>query len=171
MSKLADGKAKEICDNIRKSRDGPPESRAITSVVQQNLEWLTIFCRYKRNVQRPLCLDVCPIWDVEIVGRWYEQQGEDPPETMIPTYKDNLNKRQWFESNRTFLSTKRGKSGFPIECLIRPSEGTPLEDPGFMNPTIPEELFQRGHINIEGTPTNQKSKIFSGDNRELHRLH
>ena len=68
------------------------------------------------------------------------------------------------------MSTKRGKSGFPIECLIRPSEGTPLEDPGFMNPTIPEKLFQRGHINIEGNPTNQRSQFYSADNRELYML-
>ena len=138
-----DDMIKNACNAIRKSQ-GAAATREVSMLVEHRLKQLEVHCRCKYLVQRTLDYDAAPRDELDAIWEWFTQLGDDPEESTVPSFKETQNKRVWFESVDTYLSCKKGAAGVPLLYVIRPHHALPADDPGFMQPSIEEELFRRG---------------------------
>ena len=109
---------KEACLAIRKTT-GPAASREVSMVIQKRLEMLVSYVHYIHITNRTLDYNTAELDELQSVSTWMDQLGDAPDEETVQVYRDNLNKRVWFESINTFLASKKGSSGMPIAYLTR----------------------------------------------------
>ena len=156
-----------ICDNIRKTNDGNIGNRTISVPLEENLKKLVLHTRYKYLTNRQPQYNQAPMDELDAVSLYFGQLGDDPDEDTVPAYKDNINKRIWFESIRTFLSCKKGMAGVPLLYVVREQELPPAVDPGFMQPSIDLDIETRARIDPAGGPA---SRYYTADNREVYQF-
>ena len=106
------------CQAIRKTT-GPAASGEVSMVIQRGLEMLVSHVHHMCITKRVFNFNTAALAQLQLVSTWMDQLGDDPDEGRVPAHRDNLNKRVWFESINTFLSSKKGSSGMPIACLTR----------------------------------------------------
>ena len=134
---------KETCLAIRKTT-GPAASREVSMVIQKRLEMLVSYVHYIYITNRTLDYNSAELDQLQSVSTWMDQLGSDPDEETVQVYRDNLNKRVWFESINTFLASKKGSSGMPIAYLTREDRNPPAADPGLGLPSFHQDLASRG---------------------------
>ena len=114
----------KACLAIRKTT-GPVASREISMVIQERLEMLVSYVHYMYITNRTLDYNTAELDELQSVSTWMDQLGDDPDEETVQVFRDNLNKRVWFESINTFLASKKGSSGMPIAYLTRENRNPP----------------------------------------------
>ena len=123
-------RVEQTCSTIRKSTTGPAATREVTMVTQSRLVNLVAHAKYMYITQRALDYNAVPLTQLDSVAAWIDQLDEDPDEGTVQAYRDNLNKRVWFESINTYLGSKKGSSGMPIAYLTRENRNPPAVDGG-----------------------------------------
>ena len=166
MVRMTPKSVEHACTVIRKSH-GPPEARTITPVLESRLKMLANTAKYRYVVQRPV-LDYpsYTLGRMQFIWDWFTQLDDDPEDSMVKPFTEKGSKKLWFEAVNCYLSTKKGKSGYPIQYVIRPMSALPhpadFQDPGFCMPSISDELYRRGR---------HDGHFWIGDRREVWNLY
>ena len=166
LVRMKESDVETACHAIRKTT-GPAASREVSMVIQKRLEMLVSYVHYSYITNRTLDYNSAELDQLQSVSTWMDQLGSDPDEETVQVYRDNLNKRVWFESINTFLASKKGSSGMPIAYLTRESRNPPAVDPGFGLPNFHLDLARRGRIDAPGGAS---STFYAADNRTLYQL-
>lgn len=157
--------AKEICNNVRKSRGGNDADKNVPHSVQTNIHMLVLWCNYMHITQRedttqpdePLDPDDVDYGDMEGIRDYHKGLQDQPKQEDVPKFTDNCNKRRWFEGLEEHLGRKVGPgSGLPLIYVI--TENNLNEHPDFGSPSFDEDLKHRGRHN---------GKFWSADNRAV----
>ena len=142
LVRMKESNVKAACHAIRKTT-GPAASREVSMVTQKRLEMLVSHVHYMYITNRTLDYNTATLDELQSVSTWMDQLGDDPDEGTVQVYRDNLNKRVWFESINTFLASKKGSSGMPIAYLTRENRNPPAVDRGFGIPNTSMTLRQQ----------------------------
>ena len=125
--------AKDVCNQVRKSHGGLPQTKNVPVSVERGMRKLVIYARYSYLVQRDLdCADA----DGDVNSPTVT--GDD-----VKPFTDGSNKKTWFETIDGYLAAKAGTSGFPLSYIVR---GDLEGDYGhnFGQPSFDEELAACG---------------------------
>ncbi len=134
------------CQTIRK-HTGPAETREISMVLEETLQHLVKWCRYRYLIQRDLDYVEATLDTIESTSEWidqYKEDKEDEPTGVEKFNDDEVNQRDWVESIEGHLEQTISVSGVPMAYVIRPETALATVDPGPGLPSLDEELLARG---------------------------
>ena len=136
-------------------------------VIQKRLEMLALHVHCMHITNGALDLAVMLLEVLDRVSAWIHQLGSYPDEEIVPVYRENLNKCSWLEFIKTFLSSKKGRSGLPMVHLTRENRVPQEDDPGVGLSSFNEDLASRGWIDAAG---GNRSRYCDADNRMFYQL-
>ena len=157
---MTDEDVVRACSIIRKSE---ANNRHITPVLETKLKKLATAATYKHMVQRDLNDYTDLTMDnLDAIYYWKRQLDSDPDLDSVKKFSSSGNKKCLFEAVESCLQVRKGNAGLTIWCASRTEPVPAIEDdPGFLEPTVQEELRRRGR---------HDGHFWQGDNRLVFNL-
>ena len=146
-----------ICNNIRKpggmilDADGdfvPDRGQAISTILEKRLKQFWFFLRYSYMTQRiPDFADVADfpqLSDLHNLDSYLKSFAEPKDVEKPPQFPGTTNARKWFEQFDAWAAKYLGPSGVPLLYVLRMEPIINVDDPGWFQPSLREDLALRG---------------------------
>ena len=110
----------------------------------KHLRQLVYFARFYHTIQRPLNTAAATLPRITALWRFKEALEEESSEISMPEKMTSVeNARQTVEDIDSYLSHTRGVDEAPLSYVTREDSELPVDDPGFDNMGLDEQLIRR----------------------------
>ena len=153
-----------VCNNIRKpggmmvDEDGdmvPNRGTPISVLIEARLKMLWLYCRYCNITQREPDFDddedIPTLEALADLNSWLKSFPDSKNVKEPPQFPGQQKAKKWFETVDEWAARTKGPSGFPLAYVLREQHAIPAEDEGWFEPSIDEDLFNRGQHPVPGT--------------------
>jgi len=109
----------------------------------QVLQQLVFYARYIKEVNRTHSLRFGTQANLGIISRYYNKSYHDLKRSAHPVQFDGKDAIAMIESMDAWLSSTYGSGTLLLSYVVRPDINPMVADPGFLRPSVPDEILRR----------------------------